>query len=335
MGQAGGQEPDRFGQGPRRVLHGGPGGEGRPAPAGLGDPGAHLREHRYLPGHGGQAARLPPDRGHAREHQRGAPPAAPDVRRRDHRLARRRRLQRGGPGGQADRLRAPRLDHALPVRQRGQRPRPLRDDRPGDPGRPARDHPLRGRPRHHRHAHGRGPLPARAQARRQDRGGRAALRRARLRPAQRGRGLRPRTLRRVRADHPVLGIVGRRAAPDPGADLRRGHLRGHLDRRRRPRRPGPGGQGGGRGRARRHRDPGRRRRLEIPVHRRLFRHPRRSRSQPRRPALGIILPLASGPPYEALPSLVAPPSLLSPGRAGGPLARGGARLRRAWSSAPS
>ena len=54
------------------------------------------------------------------------------------------------------------------------------------------------------------------------------------------------------------------------------------------RRPGHGGQGRGRGRARRHRDPGRRRRLEVPVHRRLLRHPRRSRIPARRPALGVI-----------------------------------------------
>jgi hypothetical protein len=165
VGQARGPEPDRLGQGPRGVLHDRAGGEGRAALAGLDDPGAHLGQHRHLPGHGGQAARLPADRGHAGEHQRGAPPAAADVRRGDHRLAGRGRLQRGGPGGQADRRRAPRLGDALPVRQRGERPRALRDDRPGDPRRPAGDHALRGGPRHHRHADGRGPLPARAQAR--------------------------------------------------------------------------------------------------------------------------------------------------------------------------
>ena len=71
---------------------------------------------------------------------------------------------------------------------------------------------------------------------REDRRGRAAVRRARLRAAQRGRGLRPRALRRVRADHPVLGLLGRRAAPDQGVHLRRGHLRGHLGRRRAARR---------------------------------------------------------------------------------------------------
>ncbi len=70
----------------------------------------------------------------------------------------------------------------------------------------------------------------------------------------------------------------------------RGHLRRHLRGRRPARRPGHGGQGGRRGRAGRHRGPDRRRRLEVPVHRRLRRHPRRSRSPPGRPALGLIVP---------------------------------------------
>ena len=51
----------------------------------------------------------------------------------------------------------------------------------------------------------------------QDRRGRAAVRRAGLRAAQRGRGLRPRALRRVGADHQVLGVLGGRAPPDPRA----------------------------------------------------------------------------------------------------------------------
>ena len=55
--------------------------------------------------------------------------AAPDVRRGDHLLAGRGRLQPGRRDGQADRRRAPGLGDALPVRQRGQRPRPLRDHR--------------------------------------------------------------------------------------------------------------------------------------------------------------------------------------------------------------
>nr|BFE76251.1 hypothetical protein GCM10020092_095520 [Actinoplanes digitatis] len=41
------------------------------------------------------------------------------------------RVEPGGRDGEADRGRAPRLGHALPVRQPGQRPRPLRDHRAG------------------------------------------------------------------------------------------------------------------------------------------------------------------------------------------------------------
>ena len=76
--------------------------------------------------------------------------------------------------------------------------RALRRHRPGDPRGPADHHPLRRRPRHHRHADGHRPLPARAGAGHRDRRRRAALRRARLRPAQHRRGLRPRALRRDR-----------------------------------------------------------------------------------------------------------------------------------------
>ena len=100
--------------------------------------------------------------------------------------------------GQGDRRRAPRLGDALPVRQPGQRPRPLRGHRPRAARRPAGDHPLRRRPRHHRHADGRRPLLPRAQAGGADRRRRAAVRRAGLRPAQPRRGLRPRAVRRRR-----------------------------------------------------------------------------------------------------------------------------------------
>ena len=48
------------------------------------------------------------------------------------------------------------------------------------------------------------------------------------------------------ADHPVLGLVGGRAAPHPRAAGRRGHLRRHLLRLRAARRAGHGGQGVGR-----------------------------------------------------------------------------------------
>src|SRR3982750_420042 len=49
---------------------------------------------------------------------------------------RRRRLQRGGPRREGGRRGAPRLGDALPVRQRGQRPRPPAGHRPRDPRRP-------------------------------------------------------------------------------------------------------------------------------------------------------------------------------------------------------
>ncbi len=103
---------------------------------------------------------------------------------------------------------------------------------PGAARRPARHHAFRGRAGHHGHADGRRPVPARARARGSHRGRRAALRRAGLRAAQPRRGVRPRAVRRVGADHPVLGGLGGRAAPDPGAARPGGHLRRHLDRRR-------------------------------------------------------------------------------------------------------
>ena len=115
--------------------------EGRAAPPRLHDPRADQRQHRHLAGDGREAARLPAGLRDAGEHLRGAPPAAADVGRRDRLLAGRRRLQRGRPGRQGDRRRAPRLGDALPVRQPRQRPRPLRGHRPRDPRRPARRSP--------------------------------------------------------------------------------------------------------------------------------------------------------------------------------------------------
>ena len=55
-------------------------------------------------------------------------------------------------------------------------------------------------PRHHRHADGRRPVPAGEGAGHLDRRGRAAVRRAGLRAAEPRRGLRPRAVRRDRAD---------------------------------------------------------------------------------------------------------------------------------------
>ncbi len=132
--------------------------EGRAAAARLHDPRADVGQHRHLAGHGGQAQGLPDRLRDAREHLRGAAPAAADVGRRDHLLARRRRLQRGRARGQAGRRGAPRLGDALPVRQRRQRALARARHRPRGARRPALDHPLRRRPRHHRHPDGRLPV---------------------------------------------------------------------------------------------------------------------------------------------------------------------------------
>ena len=74
-----------------------------------------------------------------------------------------------------------------------------------------------------------------------DRRRRAALRRAGVRAAQHRRGLRPRAVRRVGADHAVLGDVRGRPAAHPRAARAGGHLRRHLDRRAPARRAGHGG----------------------------------------------------------------------------------------------
>jgi cysteine synthase B len=79
----------------------------------------------------------------------------------------------------------------------------------------------------------------------------------------------------------------RGAAAHPPAGRGGGHLRRHLDRRhpaRRARRGDEVRQGGGAGR---HRLRRLRRRLEVPVHRRLRRHPRGGRGGSRGTALGL------------------------------------------------
>ena len=88
---------------------------------GLHDPGADVRQHRHLAGHGRQAQGLPADLRDAGEHLRRAPPAARDVRRGDHLLAGGGRFQPGGRHGEAARRGEPGLGDALPVRQRGER----------------------------------------------------------------------------------------------------------------------------------------------------------------------------------------------------------------------
>ena len=65
------------------------------------------------------------------------------------------------------------------------------------------------------------------------------------------------------------------------------HLRGHLRGWRAARRAGHGGQGPGGRAAGRHRVRGRRRRLEIPVHRRVLRHSGRGRRPSGRAAMGV------------------------------------------------
>ena len=265
------RNPTGFHQGPGRAGDGARGRGRRPADAGLHDPGADVGQHRHLAGHGGQAARLRPGVRDAREHLDRAAPTAGDVRRPHHLLARGRRLEPGRRHREAARRAVPGLGDALPVRQPGQRPGALRGHRPGDPARPADDHPLRRRAGHHRHVDGRGPLPAREGPGRLDHRRRAALRRAGLRPAQHRRGLRAGALRRLGAHLAVLGHVLRRAAAHPRPDRARGDLRRHLDRRDPARgavdrRTSRRSRRAGRRRVRR-----RRRRLEVPVHRRLRR----------------------------------------------------------------
>ena len=217
-----------------------------PAAAGLHDPRADVGQHRHLAGDGRAAQGLPAGLRDAGEHLGRAAPAAGDVGRRDRVVAGRGRVQRGGPGRQGDGRGAPRLGDALPVRQPGQRRVALRDDRARDPGRPAVDHALRGRARDDRDADGGRAVPARAGARRRDRGGRAALRRAGLRAAQPRRGLRPRAVRRVGADLALLGRAARRRPPGPRAARQRGAVRRLLDRRDRARGAGHRRQGGAR-----------------------------------------------------------------------------------------
>ena len=78
----------------------------------------------------------------------------------------------------------------------------------------------------------------------QDRRRRAAVRRARLRPAQPRRGLRARAVRRRPDRLALLGRSPRRRTPGARAARAGGHLRRHLHRRDPARRAGSGRQGG-------------------------------------------------------------------------------------------
>ena len=175
------------------------------------------------------------------------------------------------------------------------------DDRPGDPRRPADDHPLRRRPRHHRHADGRRPLPARARART-----------SRSSPPSRATASwSTGCATSTRASSPSCTTrpcstsrfsVGARDAVRRTRELLEhgGHLRRHLHRRDPARRAGAWPRKAARpATSGRHRVHRRRRRLEVPVHRRLRRHPRRGRGPPRRPALGVSLWCTRLPPLRA------------------------------------
>ena len=86
LGQARGPQPDRLDQGPRRAGDG----RARRRRTALLRPGCTIleptsRQHRHLAGDGRQAQGLPAGLRDAREHLRGAPPAAADVGRRDRR----------------------------------------------------------------------------------------------------------------------------------------------------------------------------------------------------------------------------------------------------------
>ena len=128
-----------------------------------------------------------------------------------------------------------------------------RGHRPGAPRRPAVDHPLRRRPRHHRHADGRRPVLPREPS---PTSGSSP-------PSRATASSSTACATSTRASCPscttdadrraLLGRPARRRPPGPRAARARGHLRRHLDRRDPARRARPGRQGGQGGRARRHR----------------------------------------------------------------------------------
>ena len=193
------------------------------APRGLDHPGADVRQHRHRPRDDRPAQGLSRRPGHARQrHQRATPDGRP-VRGGGHRLARRARLERRHRPGQAPRQQGRAVRHAVPVRQSRERPRPLRDDRSGDPRRLPRDRRVRRRDGHVRHAHGRVALPARAQAGRPDRGRRATPRGAGAGPAVAGGRLRPGDLRaRAASTRSTSSRTATRSRPCATSSSRKG-----------------------------------------------------------------------------------------------------------------
>ena len=143
--QARDAQPDGLGQGPcRQVPDRRPRGA-RPAARGLDHPRADLGQHRDRAGDDRPAEGLPRRAGDARQRDQRAAPDGRAVRRRGHRLAGVDGEQRRDRAGQAPRQQGRAVRDALPVRQPGQPPGALRDDRPGDPRRLPRDRRLRGR----------------------------------------------------------------------------------------------------------------------------------------------------------------------------------------------
>ena len=127
-----------------------------------------------------------------------------------------------------------------PVQQRLQLARPLRDDRPGDPGRHGRaHHPFRGRARHERDVHGHGPLP---EGQRPGRGahlGAARVAAARARGAQaHGLGDRPGHLRRDAGRLRGRDVDRSRPRDDAAPGARGGFAGRRVERRQRRGRAG-------------------------------------------------------------------------------------------------
>ena len=120
---------------------------------------AVVGQHRHRARDGLPTARLPPQGRAADQRLARAPPAAPRLGRRDHRLAGLRGVQRRRAPRAAPRRREPRVGLPLPVRQPRQPAARTTAHRPRDPRRRARDHALRRRTGHVGHPDGRRALP--------------------------------------------------------------------------------------------------------------------------------------------------------------------------------
>ena len=197
--------------------------------------------------------------------------------------------RRHAPGPGAGR-RAPGLVVPLPVRQPGQPQDPLREHRPRDLAGLPRDHPLRGRARHRRHPDGRGPLPQGAQPGIQV----WAVQPPAGEMVDGLKNLDEGFIPPVFTDNDGFDLLDRSKIVGPRESVewtRRlaevGHLRRHLVGRHH----GRGRQVRGRDRRGRHRHHRLRRRLEVPLHRRVDRRHRRGH---RAGQAGHLLLIAAG-----------------------------------------